>query len=166
MWPQPQLLFHRVAALLSPQRYNHLTKTWAFVQIKTSIMHKCFSVLSYTAPGLGWYTPHSLGSHMRSIQTPPLRWTSPSWDKIAGLGRDAKVVLRREGAGYSRCVNANRTTPWSGAAWRTSINNITDVCDLRPPRKREAPVPRSESLSLNAAKSKLGNPLIFPFWYG
>lgn len=58
---------------------------------------------------------------------------------MAGPGRDAKVVLRQEAAGYSRYISANRTTPCSGAAWRTSINNITDVYDLRSPRKRKAP---------------------------
>lgn len=173
MWPQPQLLFHRVVApLLSPQRYNHLTKTWAFVQIKTSIMHKCFSVLSYSAPGLGLCTPHHLGSHMRSIQTPPrvsfwgLRWTLRSWDKMAGLERDVESCFRARGGWDFVVRQRKRATPSSGAAWQTSINNITDFYDLWSPWQRKATIPRSKSLSLNTAKSKLGNPLIFPFWYG
>lgn len=57
VWPGSKLLFHgEVPPLLSPKHYNHLTKTWAFAQIKTSIMHKCFSVLSCSISGLGWKT--------------------------------------------------------------------------------------------------------------
>lgn len=87
-----------------------------------------------------------------------LRWTSRSWDEME---RDVKVVLRREAVESLRYISANRTTPRSGTAWRTSINNIADVCDLWSPGQCKAPSRDSESLSLYAAKSKLGYTLLF-----
>lgn len=94
VWPGSKLLFHgEVLPLLSPKHYNHLTKTWAFAQIKTSIMHKCFSVLSCSISGLGWKTLSTFCTFSTSRKTlAAISCPARGAGRVGSCGTQASVI--------------------------------------------------------------------------
>lgn len=102
--------------------------------------------MSYSASGLGRYYLHATpfkNPHEKYSNTPGsfqgLERSSRSWEKMVGREWEVSVVLGQEAVGFLRYIRANRTTPLSGAARRTSINNTTDIYDLWLPWRCKAP---------------------------